>query len=132
MKTIYLSLITLLLSTVSFAQSETVNGKITDDNGHALERAWVLVLDADDYTYVTGTITDEYGNFEIKDIEDGNYILSVDHISFEEPKKIGILNTEEYLNGQDNMHLKQIGTELILETVQTNHVMHYNFDLSQK
>ena len=124
MKTIYLTLITLLISTVGFTQNEAYNGTITDDMGQTLDRAYVLVLKADDLSYVTGTVTDEEGNFEFVDLEDGDYVLSVDHISFEEPKILGNLNTEININNIDKLNLKYLGSELILDSADDQLALH--------
>ena len=124
MKTIYLTLITLLISTVGFTQNEAYNGTITDNMGQTLDRAYVLVLNADDLSYVTGTVTDEEGNFEFVDLEDGDYVLSVDHISFEEPKILGNLNTEININNLDKLNLKYLGSELILDSADDQLALH--------
>ena len=124
MKTIYLTLITLLISTVGFTQNEAYNGTITDDLGQTLDRAYVLVLNADDLSFVTGTVTDEEGNFEFVDLEDGDYVLSVDHISFEEPKILGNLNTEININNIDKLNLKYLGSELILDSADDQLALH--------
>ena len=39
MKTIYLTLVSLLLSTFAIGQNETITGKITDEFNNGLERA---------------------------------------------------------------------------------------------
>jgi len=111
MKTISLIFAALLFSTFAFAQNETITGKITDDKNNPLERAWVLVIDADNHSYITGTVTDENGFYEIELTDQGTFILTADHISFDSPRGIGMLNNEpatlefEYIN---HKHLDKI------------------------
>ena len=94
MKTFSLTFITILLSTFAFAQNETITGIITDDNNQPIERACVLVLDADDHSYITGTVTDENGNYEINLMQEGrNFPFNSRSYQFRRAKR--------------NRHLKQ-------------------------
>ena len=56
----------------------------------------------------------------------------MEHISFEEPKMLGILNTEDKVRGLDNMHLKQVGTDLILASALARSSMHLDVEVTQK
>ena len=125
MKTIYLIFATLLFSSLAFANESLLNGKITDDYGKSLERAWVLVLDADDMSYVTGTVTDAHGYFEIQNVEEGNYILSVHHVTFDEPKTLGTWNAESDLNGISYMLQFQNDSEIIIEYNSREEITYY-------
>jgi hypothetical protein len=88
----------MLISLSGFAYQSNLNGTITSDNGQELERAFVVVLNADDLSYVTGTVTDEHGNFTIEGVKGGNYVISVHHISFDAPKIVAKWNPETQLN----------------------------------
>jgi hypothetical protein len=116
MKTISLIFAALLISTFSFAQNETITGKITDENNNPLERAFVLLLDADDQSYVTGTVTDENGNFEIDLTDQGTFLLTADHISFDSPRAIGLLNNEPINLDFEIINHKQLEKVVTLET----------------
>ena len=131
MKTLALIFVTLFISNFAFTQNEIINGIITDDNNQAIERAYVLVLDADDYSYITGTITDENGYYEINLLEEGTFLLTADHISFEGPKSIGVLNNKPDINDFDFIQHKlldkitNLGTSSIEE-------LHSTFEFSVK
>jgi hypothetical protein len=115
MKTIYITLVSLLLSTFAIGQNETINGKITDEFNNGLERAWVLVVDADDQRYITGTVTDENGFYEIDLTEQGTFLLSAHHVSFESPRGIGILNNEPSNQDFEIINHRQLDKITILE-----------------
>ena len=131
MKTFSLTFITILLSTFAFAQNETITGIITDDNNQPIERACVLVLDADDHSYITGTVTDENGNYEINLMQEGTFLLTADHISFDGPKGIGILNNESNLNDFDFILHKQLDKITTLEMASIEG-LYTKYDISMK
>lgn len=62
---------------ISFAQS-AINGKITDANGEALTGAKVLIENT-----FKGCISDNEGNYQLTNLKDGNYSLTVSFLGFE-------------------------------------------------
>ncbi|MEO9004923.1 MAG: TonB-dependent receptor plug domain-containing protein, partial [Ginsengibacter sp.] len=87
---------------MSVAQSESaLTGKVVDESGHPLQSVSVHLLNTQ-----YGTITDKEGNFSIKNIYQGSYILNVSGIGFAEinqkvfvknsPKEIEIVLKPEY------------------------------------
>ena len=98
---------------------ETIfTGSITDEFNNPVEHAYVLVLNADDSSLVQGVVTDENGRFSFEGIETGNYILSVDHVSFNSPLNFNNLvnvngaTEESYINSID------IGLEVVTGNIQ--------------
>lgn len=65
----------------SYGQS-IIEGLIQDDLGAPLSFANVLLLKANDSTFVKGTITEENGQFSFESISKGRYIVSVSMVGF--------------------------------------------------
>lgn len=128
MKTIYLIFSALLISISGFAHQSNLNGTITDDYGNELERAWVLVLNADDLSYVAGTVTDEKGNFAIEGVEEGDYVISVHHVSFDAPKVIGKWNNQSNLNELIKLQAVQNGKEVSLNKFKADKAVTYGLE----
>jgi hypothetical protein len=80
-KTVYL-LFAILSSTFAWSQY-TVRGEIKDVKGESLPYVNVLLLKAQDSTVVSGTSSDDNGNFFIENIAKGSYILKSSFIGFE-------------------------------------------------
>lgn len=77
-------LITILLWTLQFAQAQNkITGTIKDSNNAALSFSNVVILQPKDSALVTGTVSDAEGNFEIKNINNGNYILQTLMIGYD-------------------------------------------------
>jgi hypothetical protein len=115
------------MSFSGFANQSHLNGFITDDNGQELERAWVVVLNADDLSYVTGTVTDENGYFTIEGIAGGDYVISVHHINFDAPKIVGKWNPESPLNGVNKLQIMLSDKEMSMNTHQGDKMESYTF-----
>ncbi|WP_235942542.1 TonB-dependent receptor domain-containing protein [Salinimicrobium oceani] len=113
----------LLFTTFSaFAQNQhTVTGKVTDEQGTALEYATISFQSTTDPDKITGGITNPQGTFSIE-VPAGNYDITVEFISFE-PKKF----TGRQINGDVNMGTITLGMaagelEEVVVTAETTQV----------
>jgi len=59
-----------------------VSGSVVDDNSQALYYVNVLVLSPIDSSLIKGDLTDDNGNFHIKEIEQGLYLISISYLGF--------------------------------------------------
>ena len=73
----------LTLSTAVFAQSNNIKGEILDENGVALTSSTVVLLNPADSTMQYFGISNTSGEFEIKGIKQGTYLLQVAFIGYE-------------------------------------------------
>jgi iron complex outermembrane receptor protein len=67
----------MLLSSLSLAQTGKLKGIVTDNTKNSLPGVSILIKNTN-----FGTHTNEAGSFEISNISDGNYILSVSSVGF--------------------------------------------------
>ncbi|QCR23061.1 outer membrane beta-barrel protein [Pontibacter sp. SGAir0037] len=72
----------LLLSQLAFAQKYVVKGRVSDNTEEALPAATVLLLQAKDSSLVSFSTTNAEGAFEIKSINQGNYLLKITFLGF--------------------------------------------------
>ncbi|MGB5025229.1 MAG: carboxypeptidase-like regulatory domain-containing protein, partial [Saprospiraceae bacterium] len=71
-----------------------INGMVTDSSGEALSHASILILDAQDSTYIGFTQSDNSGNFNIKEKTDKPIILKISYLGyFSFEKRIDPLQT---------------------------------------
>ncbi len=82
-QSLYLKLLFFLVifSQDSFSQT-SVSGNVVDDNSQALSYANVLVLSPIDSSLIKGDLTDDNGNFHIKEIEQGSYLISISYLGY--------------------------------------------------
>jgi len=73
----------LTVSTVAFAQSNSIKGEILNENGVALISSTVVLLNPADSTMQYFGISSTTGEFEIKGIKQGTYLLQVAFIGYE-------------------------------------------------
>jgi hypothetical protein len=76
----------LLITQLVFASENnitTLKGKLQDENGMAVSFANVAILAASDSSFVSGTVTDLEGNFNIQLNKEGKFMLRLSAISFE-------------------------------------------------
>ena len=72
----------------AFAANGVVRGKIVDaQSKEALEFVTVSVLPAGGGELLKGTVTDMEGNFTIKGLADGNYLLSITFVGYKDLQK---------------------------------------------
>jgi hypothetical protein len=62
----------------------SVRGMVTDEGGHALASASVLLLNAGDSILVKGTITNPTGQYYFSNIKEGHYLLKITHAGFDD------------------------------------------------
>ena len=118
MKNILLTAITMLTFVFGYSHETIFTGSITDEFNNPVEHAYVLILNADDSSLVQGIVTDESGRFSFEGLEDGKYIVSVDHVSFESPLNFNDLvningaTEDAYINSID------VGLEVVTGNIQ--------------
>jgi outer membrane receptor protein involved in Fe transport len=82
MKWIYI--IWLLLPMSSFAQQGTIRGKAIDNTSQkSVEFASVALLSVKDSSLVKGAMTDSSGVFELSNIKEGTYILTISSVEYQ-------------------------------------------------
>ena len=86
-------LLTLLLSLgtfITYSQQPLIKGVIKDNSQQVLSEVTISIKNTK-----IGTQTNENGTFEIKNLENGNYILSISYLGFKTKEvKVSILNNE--------------------------------------
>ena len=99
------------------AQSFSVSGKITEEkNNEPLIGVNVLLTNAKDTTQIKGASTDIDGKFFIENVENGEYILLVSYISYQNIKKNIVINNgnadvQTLLMKEDSKLLKEVVVE---------------------
>lgn len=86
MKKSFLSILILLVSVLqSMAAADyNIQSKVMDKNSEAyIEMATVRLLSAKDSSFVCGTVTDQYGVFNLKKVKNGKYILEVKYLGYD-------------------------------------------------
>ncbi len=73
----------LLISSVTFAQTNSINGNIIDENGEPLTSSTVVLLNPADSTMQYFGISNSSGQFEIKNIKQGNYLMQIAFIGYQ-------------------------------------------------
>ncbi|MDH6253749.1 outer membrane receptor protein involved in Fe transport [Chryseobacterium sp. H1D6B] len=96
MKLLFFSMV-LFFSSMTLAQvsSVTVSGIVTHKDKSAVPYTNIVLKNAKDNTFVSGTITNEEGRFSLAEIKPGNYHLEISlsgYISKEQPLFIGSLS----------------------------------------
>lgn len=86
-----LTLLLLLCFSVSFSQTITLKGKITDNDNFPLESATIYLTNVKDSTMVDYTISNKNGNWELK-------IKKLDKPVFLKVSYVGLANHREQLN----------------------------------
>ncbi|WP_026945070.1 outer membrane beta-barrel protein [Algoriphagus marincola] len=79
-----LTILFLVISSFGMAQNYTLKGKIRDaKNQETIPNATVLLLNVTDSAQVDGIISDLDGNFEIESIKEGDYLLKIQYLGYE-------------------------------------------------
>ncbi len=105
-----LLLLMLSLSFSSKASTGSISGKVVDDKGKAVF-ANVILLRGADSTVVKTDITNDKGEYNITPVADGNYILKVMSLGFNNYTS-GTLTINGSKKEMPTIKLTQIGTEL--------------------
>ncbi len=90
-------LVVCLIQAISISAQSGISGRIIDKNSIPLASATVLLLSHADSTFITGTMSDLDGRFEILHLKSDNYILSFSMMGF---KKINMTHQA----GQNTMN----------------------------
>ena len=83
----FLKLITLLFPIVLFSQEIQLTGKIIDIDNIGIAYANVVILSSDESEVLTGSSTNETGDFNINNLHAGDYILKISFLGYEEMSK---------------------------------------------
>lgn len=95
LSTIILSLLSLSL----FSQSYAIEGYITDQNDESLPSATVVVLSQIDSTMAGFALTTNEGRFIVRDLNQGEFLLQVSYLGFEQyNEKVVLTDTEPHVN----------------------------------
>lgn len=89
------SLLLLFPALQAFAQSSTLRGTLKEENGAAIGYAPVVLLNPADSTMAYYSVTNDKGNFEIKNIRNGKYLLQATSIGHETIYRNVIIPSEE-------------------------------------
>lgn len=104
----------ILLTQFSFGQSESVTlfGNLVDNTSkESLPFVNVILKNSSDSSFVSGTVTDEFGQFTFGKIKPNTYILSVNSLGYAKlNKEIYVGKSADFLN---------LGTVLLIRDVQT-------------
>lgn len=74
----------MLFPTVLFSQEFQLRGNIVGANNAAIPYANVVIFSSDESQTITGSSTNEQGQFLIEDLKTGSYILKVSFLGYEE------------------------------------------------
>ena len=80
----YFTILCGLLYVSGFGQQFSITGKIVDDSNLPVAFANIILLKAQDSTIVTGTTSEDSGNFSMTGIDSGSYIIKASFISYED------------------------------------------------
>lgn len=78
---VYRILCALIFLSPFFLDAQTLQGKIFDENGKAIQSATVRLLDSDS-TFVQGAWTDSVGAFRFREVHEQKYLIKVSAIGF--------------------------------------------------
>lgn len=124
LKIMRFSLIFLFLLQILYAQS--ISGTVQDQSSKtAMEYCTVSLYQSNDSSLVTGTITDQMGNFMLSDLKLGSYYLVISFIGFETKKVNDIILSKEQANkkigivylGNDATDMQEFEVSAIKTTV---------------
>jgi len=72
----------LLLPSIVFSQKFSIKGQLTDTLSSPLSSATLMVLSAKDSSLINFGVTDQKGNFEIRNINRGEYLFKVSFVGY--------------------------------------------------
>ena len=100
LRKIYLLFVTVLISTVAFAQTGTLKGTVLDAiSGEAIPFANVVIERNGSQT--AGTTTDFDGKFTIKPIEPGTYTVKATFVGYQTYMMTGLIISANKITFQD-------------------------------
>ena len=100
MKKVLLIIASLFVGSYLLAQTN-ITGVLIDDSDEALPAANILLYSMPDTVYIKGVASDDNGNFTIKDVSKGTYMIKISYIGYDDfSKKIAVDgNTKEFKLG---------------------------------
>ncbi|SFZ91680.1 CarboxypepD_reg-like domain-containing protein [Flaviramulus basaltis] len=87
-----------LFSLVSFSQEYSISGNLKDIDKKSIAFANVVLLEPENASLIQGTTTDDSGNFLLKNIKKGTYILKISFLGFNDYSSEIELNKDLDLN----------------------------------
>jgi len=81
-------LILFCVSLASYAQDLTISGTVLDDNKQPVAYANVILYTSDESQIITGSSTNEEGEYNITNLKSGDYALKLSYLGFESVSKI--------------------------------------------
>jgi len=117
MKNQLILLFAILISNYTFSQNASVFGTIKDNNQNPLSGVNVVIKDSQ-----KGTQSDSNGTFEIENLANGSYVLSVSYLGFKTREiNISLTNTQKLeLNTITLYEGNEILSEVVIEGERTN------------
>src|SRR5687768_1383085 len=76
------TILLLLAGTVSFSQDGGLKGQVLDNGQYPFVGLTIKLLEGD--SLITGTMTDQNGNYMLEGVKAGHYNLSVQYLGFRE------------------------------------------------
>lgn len=113
-RTLCLSVFALLVSIITYAQTFSLKGEVTDKNRQAISYASIALLKPDSTTLAGGTISDDNGQFTLADVKPGNYVISVSFMGYKshkEPIKVASSQTLSFTLEEDAVTLGEVTVE---------------------
>ena len=95
-------LIILVIHPLYAQQSIAISGNVFTCDKLPAEGANIVLLNSRDSVFVTGTAVDERGNFRLKDLTTGNYLIEMSMLGFQKEVK------SVYLNGKNLIPLDTV------------------------
>ncbi|WP_321332921.1 outer membrane beta-barrel protein [uncultured Bacteroides sp.] len=80
-------------ATTLYAQNYTIKGRVIDQNKQAISYASIALLASDSTALVTGTISDDKGEFRLPGINRGKYYISLSFVGYKPIKEFVLLNS---------------------------------------
>ena len=77
-----------LLSSAFYAQEFSVSGNVFDEKNEPISYTNVVLHNKSDDAFVSGTSTDDNGDFVLNAIAAGNYILKVREVYYEDKQHL--------------------------------------------
>ncbi len=109
------SILSLLLffSIASFGQKGTLKGKLIDSvGGQSLRSASITVLDAQDSTLEVFGLSDDDGNFNLRGISQGQFIVKITYEGYKTVRKRITISKEKLIADLGNIYMKIKAKEL--------------------
>ena len=101
----------LLFPFLIFSQDLTLSGIVKDENNKPIPYANVVVLNETDSMTVSGSMTNDKGNFKISNINPKNYFVKVSFLGFKTHFETIALSEDIYLTitlSEENQNLEEV------------------------